>query len=336
MIRKIILLCDALMILMLVTSCFKEDEAIPRHPRGNVHTDTIGMTENYLYQVYFDLSDSAVRSRVVKTSTDFGFDSRSGGWQIILNTADFMKAADIGAQPFGGSYDTTGVHWKFDKSSGDPDSLALGRWFDVVQGDTVSNGHLYLINRGMDEVGNSLGLMQLMIDSLKNGTYYFRWAKINGSNPVSASVTRDPLVNFVWYSLSGSGSVQHPEPPEGSWDILFTQYTSLLFTDKGAAYPYLVTGVLLNRSGVSATVDSTHSFADINLEFAKSLTLKPNLDVIGYEWKTYSFSSGGYTVLPGLNYIIRDKAGYFYKLRFVGFYNSSGQKGYPVIEFQTL
>lgn len=335
MIRRTVFILP-LLLLVLVTSCFKEDEMIPRQPRGNVHTDTIEMTENYLNQVYLDLSDSVVRGVNRKTLTDLGFDCRPGGWQIILNTSDFMKAADLGEQPFGASYDTTGLIWKFDKSTGDPDSLALGRWFNVDNGDTLSNGHLYIINRGMDELGNMLGLIQLSVDSLKNGVYYFRWAKLNGDNPVSAAVSRNPSVNFTWYSFTGTGSLQNPEPPAEQWDLLFTQYTTLLFTDEGAAYPYLVTGVMLNRDGVSAAMDSIHDFSSIDLSVAQTAQLSSNLDIIGWEWKEYSFNSGAYTVLPGRSYIVRDEAGTFFKLRFIGFYNGSGQKGYPVVEYQRL
>ena len=73
------------------------------------------------------------------------------GCQIILNTANFMKVTDIGIVRFGQKQDTTGLVWKFDKSDGDADSNAIGRWFNIVNDDTLSNNHVYLINRGVDE-----------------------------------------------------------------------------------------------------------------------------------------------------------------------------------------
>lgn len=324
------------LISILVTSCFKEDKIIPRHSRGDVKTDTIALTDNYKNQIYFDLSSGTVKGQNLKDITDIGFQCGVSGWEIILNTADFVRVADMGAVPFGASYDTTGAHWKFDKSNGNPDSLGIGNWFNVNDGDTVSRGHLFVINRGFDKDANNFGLVQFTIDSLKNGTYYFRWAKINGSNPVSASVTKVPGVSFRWYSFTSPGKTVDTEPPENSWDLLFTQYTTLLFTDKGAAYPYLVTGVLLNRYNVTALVDSLHPFASIDLSVAGSMMLKHDLDAIGYDWKEYSFVTGGYAIKLNRNYIIRDTDGLLYKMRFISFYNSSGEKGYPVIEYQEL
>ncbi len=329
-----------LFLTVVLSSCFKEEKMIPRHPRGNVQTDTLAMTDNYKNQLYFDLSSGKVVSQNLKTISDIGFDCRPGGWKVIVNSADFVQVADLGAVPFGVTYDTTGVKWRFDKSNGNPDSLAFGNWFEVTNGDTVSNGHLFAINRGMDENGNNLGLVQLSLDSLKHGIYYFRWAKLNGTNPVTASVSRNPAVNFTWYSFNQNGNPVNLEPPKEAWDLLFTQYTTLLFTDQGAAYPYLVTGVLLNRDNVAGVMDTIHSFEEINLDLVNSLILKPDLDVIGYDWKQYSFVTGTYAIMTNRKYIIRDAQGVYYKLRFVSFYSTSGattgEKGFPVIEFQAL
>jgi hypothetical protein len=60
------------------------------------------------------------------------------------------------------------------------------------------------------------------------------------------------------------------------------------------------------------------------------------MDFIGYDWKYYDFETGSYTVDFSRSYIIRTRAGFYFKLRFAGFYNASGEKGYPVIEFQRL
>lgn len=330
-------LLSLFLLTVLLNSCFKKDEMVPAHPRGQVKTDTLAMTDNYKYQIYFDLSSGKAVSTNLKNESDIGFGCSSGDWRIILNTADFMKAADLGAIPFGQPHDTTGLKWKFDKSDGNPDSLALGHWYTIRNGDTVSANHVYLIERGLDPDGNSLGFVQLVFDSLKHGTYYFRFAGLDGLSQHSATVTKDSTVNYIWYSFSGGGSVKNLEPKKDSYDLLFTQYSTLLFTSEGAAYPYIVTGVLLNRNGIVAAIkDSILDFNAVTLSNVNSLPLSSALDVIGYDWKSFSFNSGGYTVRTGIFYVIRDKSGYLYKLRFVGFYNSKGEKGYPVIEYQAL
>jgi hypothetical protein len=294
------------------------------------------MTDNYKNQVYFDLASGKAVSMNLKTESDLGFECSDSGCNVILNTSDFMKAIDLGAIPFGLPHDTTGMKMKFDKSDGNPDSLAFGQWFNATKGDTLSLNHVYAISRGLDQDGNPLGLYQVIFDSLHKGTYYFRFALLTGQEVHSGSVTKDPSVNYLWYSLSSGGVVKPLEPPSTSYDLLFTQYTTLLFTSAGEAYPYLVTGVLLNRQSVQAAKDTIDNFSTFTLSMANSMTLSSALDEIGYDWKTFSFDAGSYTVRTNIFYVIRDKTGFLYKLRFIGFYNKKGEKGYPVIEYQSL
>lgn len=305
------------------------------HPRGDLKTDTISMTENYLYQVYFSLdSGREVRSNI-KTLFDLGFECSNAGWHVILNTSDFMKVADMGEVALGQAYDTAGLKMLFDKSDGNPDSNAIGQWFDVSGTDTVSNGHVYAISRGLDELGNPLGLFQVKFDSLKNNTFYFRYAPLRGGAISSGAVSKNPGVNYLYFSLA-SGSVLPVEPPKETYDLLFTQYTTMLYTDQNIPYPYLVTGVLLNRNSVEVAVDSTADFLAITREKALTMYYSRAMDGIGYDWKYYNFSTGVYTIRPNLSYVIHAVSGNYFKLRFAGYYNKDGLKGYPVIEYQKL
>jgi hypothetical protein len=316
-------------------SCFKKDEMVTPHPRGGVKTDTIAMTENYLYQVYFSLDSGKAVSTNVKTTFDLGFECSQSGWHIILNTSDFMKVADLGEVAFGMPYDTTGLEMRFDKSDGNPDSNAIGQWFTVQGGDTVSNKHVYAVSRGLDELGNPLGLYQVIFDSLKGNTYFFRYAPLNGGTGTAARAVKDPEVNYLYFSLK-TGTIVPAEPPKQSYDLLFSQYTTLLFTSQGIPYPYLVTGVILNRYQTVAAVDSAADFSLVTRETALAMSFTKSLDIVGYNWKYYNFSTGVYTIRPNLIYVIHGISGFYYKLRFVGFYNKAGLKGYPVIEYQQL
>lgn len=327
--------CLFLLIALLLTSCFKEDEMVTPHPRGNIKTDTIAMTETYLYQLYFSLDSARVVSSNKKIIYDLGFECKTHGGQIILNSSDFAKVSDLGVVPFGVAYDTVGLSWKFDKSDGNPDSNAVGIWYRVAGSDTVSNNHVYLLNRGMDEQGNTLGIVQIIFDSLKSGVYYFRHAPLKGGTVNSGAVAKDPSVSYVYYSIK-AGTPIHIEPPKPDFDLLFTQYTTLLYTNEGIPYPYLVTGVLSNRYKVEVAFDSIHEFSAINHDIALTLDYSKALDAIGYDWKYYNFDNGVYTIRPNYSYVVHSVDGFFYKLRFIGFYNRSGQKGYPVIEYQQL
>ena len=80
----------------MLSSCFKEDERIPPHDPGDVTIDTIVMTNNYRYQVYYDLGTESVVATNEKKTWDLGFECGPDGWHIILNTSNFMLAAKTG------------------------------------------------------------------------------------------------------------------------------------------------------------------------------------------------------------------------------------------------
>ena len=75
---------------------------------------------------------------------------------------------------------------------------------------------------------------------------------------------------------------------------------------------------------------------DISAENVAALEYTTRADVIGYDWKYYDFDAGVYTIVPDMNYVIRDREGFFYKFRFVDFYSDLGVKGYPTFEFVRL
>jgi len=323
---------------VLVSSCFKEDEVIMPHEPGNYITDTIAMTETYQNQVYYNLYDSSVAGLNIRSVWDLGFESSPNGWIVILNSSCFMKSAYLDGQVFGAPSDTTGVTWLFNPSDGSADSLAIGKWFTVNGADTVGTNRVLLIDRGVDVKGNSRGFRQLVIDSLSFGIYYFRIAAFDGSNQQSYSISKKSDVNHVLFSISAPSTVV-TEPAKTQWDLLFTQYTTLLFTDVGEAYPYLVTGVLLNPTLVVVAIDSITPFENITFESAQSMDFSKEADKIGYLWKSYDFTGGSYTVDSKIIYVIRDTKGFFYKLRFKDFYkllNNRLRKGYPSFEYQKL
>ena len=322
----------------LFTSCFKDDERVTPHVPGNYVTDTVALTDNYKSQIYYSLIDSLAVQTNHKDSWDLGFESSPGGWHVILNSSCFMKSAFLHDQNFGFPVDTVGAEWLFNPSDGSADSVAIGQWFTINGEDTVGTNRLLLLDRGIDVLGNPRGFNQLVIDSLASGTYYFRIADFDGSNSESFAVTKNGNVNHVLFSIFNPIAII-PEPGNTSWDLMFTQYTTLLYTDVGDPYPYLVTGVLLNPVFVEVAVDSITPFADIDFDKAESMTFTKQADRIGYDWKIYDFDAGTYTVDSDKIYIIRDTKGFLYKLRFIGFYKFNTnrlEKGYPSFEYQKL
>jgi hypothetical protein len=329
-------------LIFLLTSCFKEDEKIIPHDPGDVKTQTIDLTKDYRYQVYFDLRTEQVVSTNLKTEWDLGFECSIKGWHIILNTSNFMLAAKSGQTDFSLPIDTVGYKWNFDVSNGNLDSTAIGNWVDFSSPDSVKSysNEVYVINRGYDEAGNLRGFRKIVFEEVGESTYRIRLAKLDGTGDSTYILTKDPAYNYVYFSFDGGGKQLTLEPPKYEWDLCFTQYTTLLFTDAGEPYPYLVTGVLSNPSTIEVAQDTLYDFSSISLDMADKLIYSQTLDEIGYDWKDIvgDVNTGNvtYVIVEGRNYVIRDMQGYYYKMRFISFYNNTGDKGYPTFEFQRL
>ena len=97
---------------------------------------------------------------------------------------------------------------------------------------------------------------------------------------------------------------------------------------------------MLNRYGVIAALDTINTFADITIENLPEYSFSQREDIIGYEWKSVAVDENSgtavYTVNSNFIYIIRDNEEFYYKLRFISFYNDMGEKGFPVIEHVRL
>jgi hypothetical protein len=329
-----------LILSLILTSCFKEDERVEPYDRGDVVSKTIAMTQYYTNQVYFDLEKGEEVSVSNKNEWDLQFECLEQGNHIILNTSAFMYAGNTGLTDFEQVSDTIGLRWKFDKSDGNLDSTAIGNWFTIFQNDTAFTQNVYIINRGYTDLGTLRGLKKIQFNRLAGDTYYFRFANLNGSDEHEFTVQKDPASSFTCFSFENGGQQLFFEPPYNTWDLLFTQYTTLLYTDAGDPYPYLVTGVLLNRKNVVVVLDTITEFSDLTISSTEGKVFSGVLDFIGYDWKDLvgDVNSGNvsYVIVPGRSYIIKNRSGFIYKLRFTGFYNSMGEKGYPTIEFKLM
>jgi hypothetical protein len=339
---KIVNFITFILFAFLLSACFKEDEKVAPHDPGNVSTETIEMTKDYRYQVYFGLGSGQVVSTNLKTEWDLGFECTAKGWHIILNTSGFMLAAESGHSEFTQPIDTVGYKWNFDVSNGNLDSTAIGNWVEFHSPDSAKSysNEVYVINRGYDEAGNLRGFRKIVFEEVGDSSYRIRFAKLDGSDDSTYIITKDPAYNYVYFSFDGGGKQLTLEPPKYEWDLCFTQYTTLLFTDAGEPYPYLVTGVLSNPSTIEVAQDTLYNFSDISLDIVDNLIYSRTLDEIGYDWKDIvgdvNTGNVSYVIVEGRNYVIRDMQGFYYKLRFVSFYNNSGDKGYPTFEYQRL
>ena len=322
-----------LSLFFLLQSCFQEEEPVPPHEQGDMEEGRAALGFYYEDQVYFDLYSNVEVTSSSILGWDLSFESNTGGWTIRLNSAKFMLAGNSRDTVFSAGLNAGELEMKFDRSDGNPDSTAMAEWFVVSDDSAWSNRYVYLLDRGSDPQGNLLGQKKVRVDMLGED-YLLRFADPDNTQDTTVLITRDPSRDKVYYSFDDG--IVNIAPLPDQWSLFFTRYTTMLVTDEGEDYPYLVVGVLLNPNGVAAVRDTIHGFEDLELDDIAELEFTTRADVIGYDWKYYNFDAGVYTMVPDMNYVIRDRNGYFYKLRFVDFYNDEGVKGYPTFEFVRL
>lgn len=326
-------LLHILLLVLLLPSCFKEEDMVQPHEQGDLEVGQVALGSGYERQVYFDLfSNDEIASNLIG-EWDLSFESSTGEWIIRLNSAKFMLAGNSGNSEFSAEIPQEDLELVFDKSDGNPDSTAIGSWYEI-RGDSLrSLQYVYLVDRGRDENNVAGGFKKVQFD-MAGENYVMRYANTDNSGDTIVVITRDPEMDKIYYSFDGG--IKDVAPLPDQWSLLFSRYTTMLQTDDGENYPYLVTGVLLNPHGVVAVRDTIHDFMEIDIEHVPELEFNSRADLIGYDWKDYNFDAGVYTIEPDMNYVIRDKDGFFYKLRFIDFNNDLGEKGYPEFEFVRL
>jgi hypothetical protein len=322
-----------LLLLFSLQSCFKEEEMITPHEQGDLEEGQAPLGSYYENQVYFDLNDNEEVSSTSIYAFDLSFESSGGGWIIRLNSAKFMLAGNSHDTVFIADLIPDSLNMKFDTSDGNPDSTALHSWFETTEDSSWAHREVYLVDQGSDKEGFPLGQKKVQFDMLGND-FLVRYANMDNSGDTLVLIERDPAVDQVYYSFDKG--IVDIAPLPGQWSLLFSKYTTMLVTDEGEDYPYLVVGVLLNPNEVAAALDTIHDFMTITADDITDLVFTTQADMISYDWKYYDFDAGVYTIVPDMNYVIRDRDGFFYKLRFVDFYSDEGVKGYPTFEFARL
>lgn len=279
------------------------------------------MGAGYQDQLWLDLASGTVVSTNPKTAWDLAFESAPDGWRVMLNGSRLMTAWNLGPVDITLATDTSGmgVARRIDAPSGDPDSTAFGDW--------RGTSNVYVIDLGYNALGQSMGLRKVRMTGSSSTNYTFDLAFLNGSDPQSITIPKDASRTFTSYSIANG--VVPIEPPSGSWDLVFTQYTHQFYDPY---LPYIVTGVLNDRSRTRVARIADADFANVALSDTLAHPFGDRRDVIGYDWKTYSFDEASYTVNSRIVFIVQDGEGYFHKLRFLDFYNEQGQVGCPLFE----
>jgi hypothetical protein len=264
---------------------------------------------------------------------DLSFEAWESGMSVFLNSSNYMFVRNTGTTDFTSVIDTTYTSpWKYDYPTGETHRTAIGSWHNA---DKSSKNEVYIVDRGSDEVGFPLGFFKLQI--LESTIEYYKIRVGSLDNTVDEIVTLLKNSDKRWIQFSFDElSKKELEPDIENWHLLFTQYTDYDLTDQGDTIPYLVRGALINQTNTEAVLVDNVPFNEINIDLVDQLDFSNHLNAIGYDWKFFSLDNGIYTVIEGMNYVIKHKSGTYFKLRFIGFYGENGDKGYPTFEIISL
>ena len=292
---------------------------------GDILSNQINMQSDYSKQVFYSLNNNIAIKENIKTDWDLGFESSEEGWRIILNTSTYSSVSKIINSNFEASISINNLTWQWENPTGIIEGTAIG--------DYRNENVIFIINRGYNINGNEAGYKKFMIESINNEYYIIKYANLDNTNSNTIEIQKDNSKNFQYLSFNNN-EVINIEPNKEEWDLLFTQYTHL-YNDPDLPPSYLVTGVLINYlNNVLVSKDSINTFEDINYNNVETYTFSNKQNAIGYDWKTYN--GNGYVINTNLTYIIKDISNRYFKMRFIDFYNSYGEKGHPSFEIQEL
>jgi len=319
---------------LLLTGCFKEEDPIPQPQQGETEVVQIPMTSKYDKQFFYDLATNQIISSNDNAIWDLAFDADEDGFNVWLNGSKLMQAYNTGITDFESVTTESGVEWQWDYPEGKAYDNAIGEWGAFFNNNATSFGHVYLIDRGVNANNVKLGKRKVVFESMTNGTYRVRFAKLSGEDAHVIDIPKDNRYNRMYLSFDDGGKIVQVEPQKDTWDLLFTRYTHIFF--EFDTLPYLVTGALLNPAGVTVAKDSSLHFSDINLDSLSNYTFINDANAIGYDWKSFDIDDTKYSIIPNKFYIVKDLEGNYYKLRFLDFFNDSGERGYPKFEYVRL
>lgn len=331
--------------MLILQGCLPDYEKLPPQPfSGDYLPYSI-----YTHQMFYSLKDTSIISYNYNDLWDIGFETGENGKHVILNSADLLEVTNLGPVDFIGTTTVpSDAQWTYDASSGNYDSLAINNWVDTSTTPYTYSHNVYVIGKktGLDRTL----IKKIKIIELTSEHYKIVLAKMQKPLPDTIIVAKNKAYNFMGLSVRQEPKVVAFEPEKDKWDILFTQYSSILYTDDGIPTPYSVRGVLLNRHKTKAakyTINDATSdeeikkaYDNIDSTMISHLNFSGKTDIIGYEWKDVTIDEGSnsafYKADPKMVYIIKTQYGHYYKIHFISYYNSNGEKGFPLFEYERI
>ncbi|UUF14801.1 MULTISPECIES: HmuY family protein [Flavobacterium] len=359
--KKLLLLSFAFLSL---ASCSSDDDNTP-----DVEIPTVGATlqpavggANQPNQVYLDLSSEESKS-VNRAAWDFGF-STGSEFRVVINgslkmavkklaTSDITLPQESDSDVAVGAGTTAASNGYVDNPTGVLAGAGAGIGTAIAEiSATDADNKVYLVNLGfavsttkpatgsVSVDGDARGWKKVRILRSGNG-YKIQYADLASATFTEKVIAKDADFNFTFFSLT-TGNTVSVEPQKAKWDLNFTVFTNYLNAGTEVTYGYsdfITTNAKAGTKAYQVLVADGVAYAD----FTKAKVVEANFTVsatdqriIGANWR----SGGGPNTLPSIRtdrfYVVKDAAGNYYKVKFLGMTNAAGERGYPTLEYAIL
>jgi hypothetical protein len=322
----------AILILFVLSSCFKEDERLKPY-NGTITTIHDPVQTN---TSYFDFETDSVIASVPSQTWQLGFECTAEGWHIITNSGANWFMYNTGQTDLNSSAGMPPqVDHLYDVPPAFPDSTAVGNWVTVSPGGNSYTNNVYLL--GHYESGRFKNIKKVVFLSVDDLSYRFCYKEELSALADTVQIIKKDSATYVYYNFDTKQQV-NTEPDKEVWDLAFAPYYDLA-TNFGVTIPYPVGGSFLNAGYTEAVLDSVNSFERIDASMIPQYEFIRQRDIPGYHWKipNVNISSGSatYKVITNYSYIFHTSSDHYYKLRFLS-YTHYGVSGYPQFEFIRL
>jgi len=287
--------------------------------------DTVALGASYANQVWYSL-ESDEQGTAPKNNWDLAFSVSGFGSTIHINSvsgAMLWNYPNANASGWA-SVDTTGLStWTPRYNSDTSWALgAMGRYADPSNPSDLDWGVYNMTTHIV--TGDSIYIIKLvngdykklMIEDLTGGIYHFKFANLDGSSPVTASLDKTSYSgkNFGYYSLVSNAALDR-EPATANWNMLFSQYTTFIPS------AYTVTGVLANAD---VSIAKVTGLADKNTYTGySSATFVTPINTLGYNWKTYNMTTMTYDIKDSTVFFVEVQNHDIWKVIMTGFSGSA-------------
>ncbi len=286
-------------------------------------TETVSTSANYADQVWYSLENGEV-GRELKDEWDIAFEVPGSTasilvniqkgmsvWRTGLTTADWATLTDLSDESAWTSVQNADTSWHMgalNNQNLSPSAFDLGWGTYNVTTHQIQGSRLFVI-----ELLNG-DRKKLKINSLIGGVYNFTYANGDGSDEVTATITKSDYTGkrFAYYSIENDTELDR-EPLSVNWDITFHKYMRL------TPSVYGVTGVWSNPS---AKVSVARQVDVDNVEWG-NYVWDTKHNTIGWDWKEFNMGTFTYDIEDSLVFFIKDVPGDIWKVIFTGFSGAS-------------